>query len=139
MMTDIISHLQTLLEQLPESMGIPLQTDIDESIYRVEEVRNRLAWPQITTPTINSKARDKFITELEALLSITGGEELNILERGPGLVSVSHLLEEASEYFPGDAVLEAVVLEIYESVKAYEPDSTCTAPHKYPSIIRLNY
>jgi hypothetical protein len=61
-------------------------------------------------------AHNKFITEFEVLLGITNREELDILERGPGLVSVIDLLEEASEYFPGDEVLEAVVLDIYESV-----------------------
>jgi hypothetical protein len=69
-------------------------------------------------PTI-TEACDKFIMELELLLGITDREELDILERGPGLVSVIDLLEEASKYFPGDEVLEGVVLDIYESIKAY--------------------
>ena len=68
---------------------------------------------------LNNEACDKFVTELETLLGIAGGEEFDILERGLGLVSVADLLDEASDYFPGDEVLEGVVLEIYESVKAY--------------------
>jgi hypothetical protein len=118
-LSDVLSHLRTLLEELPEETGIPFQNNLEESQYQVEEVRARLLWPLIMTASIIIVARDKFITELEVLLGITNGEELDILERGPGLVRVIDLLEEASEYFPGDQVLEGVVWDIYESVKAY--------------------
>ena len=116
---DILSHLQTLLEKLPEETGIPFQENIEESQYQVEEVRDRPLWPQINTALLNNKAHDKFVTKLETLLGIAGGEGFDILERGPGLVSIADLLDEASDYFPGDEVLKGVVLEIYESVKAY--------------------
>jgi hypothetical protein len=118
-LSDVLSHLRTLLEELPEETGIPFQNNLEESQYQVEEVRARLLWPLIMTASIIIVAHDKFITELEVLLGITNGEELDILERGPGLVRVIDLLEEASEYFPGDQVLEGVVWDIYESVKAY--------------------
>jgi hypothetical protein len=44
---------------------------------------------------------------------------LNILERGPGLVSIADLLEEASKDFSENEDLEGVVLELYELVKGY--------------------
>jgi hypothetical protein len=53
------------------------------------------------------------------LLGITSRKELNILKKGLGLVSIANLLEKAFKYFSEDEILEGVVLDIYESVKAY--------------------
>ena len=70
-------------------------------------------------------------TLLEELLKITDREELDILERGLGLVSVIDLLEEAFKYFSGDEVLEGVVLDIYESVKAYYTEEGVCCGYRY--------
>jgi hypothetical protein len=116
---DVLLHLCTLLEELSEETGIPFQKDMEESEYQVEEVQEHLQWSQINTTSLNTEAHDKFVTKLETLLEITGREQLDILKRGPGLVSVTDLLDKASGYFTGDEVLEGVVVEIYKSIKAY--------------------
>jgi hypothetical protein len=107
---------------------------MEESEYQVEEVRDHLQWSQINTTSLNTEAHDEFVTNLETLLGIAGGEQLDILERGPGLVSVADLLDKASGYFTGDEVLEGVVLEIYKSVKAYYKEEKIQVSKIQPNI-----
>ena len=75
-----------------------------------------MLWPGPSSGT--AKARDKFIPELKSLLGMVKCD-LVIEERGPGLVSMVDLLEEALSHFPTDRDFREIVTKIYETAVAY--------------------